>query len=97
MNIGTAIKTLRKHKGFSQKDLSQAVGISQNALSLIEANVTFPQKNTIKSICEKLGIPESYLLFFSLSEDDVPIEKRSAFISLNDAMKAFLLSDSVKK
>ncbi|MBA4240990.1 MAG: XRE family transcriptional regulator [Sphingobacteriaceae bacterium] len=94
MNIGTAIKTLRKQKGFSQKEICDACGISVNALSLIETNVTFPQKTTIKSICDALGIPVSYLLFFAISDEDVPEEKRLAFNSLNNAIKTVLLNDN---
>lgn len=93
MNIGTAIKTLRKQKGLSQQDVHEACGISVNALSLIETNVTFPQKATINSICEVLDIPVSYLLFFAISDEDVPEEKRPAFNYLNDAIKTVLLKD----
>ena len=93
MNIGTAIKILRKQKGLSQKDLNEKTGISINALSLIETNATFPQKGTIKSICEVLEIPVSYLLFFAISEEDIPENKRLAFKSLNQAIKSVLLDD----
>lgn len=91
MDIGTAIKSLRKEKGFSQKQLAEMCGISVNALSQIEINATFPQKNTIKKICESLGIPVSYLLFFSISDDDIPEDKKVVFKSLNSAIKSVLI------
>ena len=36
MDIGTAIKTIRKEKGISQKKLAEMVGISVNSLCQIE-------------------------------------------------------------
>jgi transcriptional regulator with XRE-family HTH domain len=74
-----------------QKELAEKVGISVNALSQIELNVSFPQKNTINGICEALGIPVAYLLFFSINEEDIPQEKRNTFNALNGAIRNLLL------
>lgn len=91
MDIGTAIKFLRKEKGLSQKELAERCEISINAVSQIELNATFPQKTTIKKICEALQIPVSYLLFFSISDEDIPDEKKLIFQSLNSAIKSILI------
>ena len=40
MNIGTAIKTLRKQKGWGQSELAEKCNISVNALSQIERNTS---------------------------------------------------------
>lgn len=95
MEIGTAIKTLRKQKGMGQKELADLCDISVNALSQIELNSSFPQKNTIKKICEAFNIPTAYLLLFSMSDEDVAADKKSTFNFLNDALKKVLL-DEVK-
>uniref|UniRef100_UPI0040490B7C helix-turn-helix domain-containing protein n=1 Tax=Flavobacterium sp. TaxID=239 RepID=UPI0040490B7C len=95
MNIGTAIKSLRKQKQLGQKDLAEMCDISVNALSLIETNVTFPQKTTIEKICKAFNIPVSYLLFFSISDEDIPEDKKAVFELLNTAIKSVLM-DSVK-
>lgn len=95
MNIGTAIKTLRKQKELGQKDLAEMCNISVNALSLIETNVTFPQKTTIEKICNALNIPVSYLLLFSITDEDIPEEKKAVFELLNTAIKSVLV-DSIK-
>ncbi|SEE66443.1 Transcriptional regulator, contains XRE-family HTH domain [Tenacibaculum sp. MAR_2010_89] len=94
MELGTAIKKLRKEKNINQKLLAEKCNISVNALCNIEKNISFPQKRTIDSICEALSIPLSYLLFFSITEDDIPNESKVAFSSLNNAVKAVLL-DSI--
>ncbi|RNI27368.1 XRE family transcriptional regulator [Rufibacter immobilis] len=91
MNLGTAVKILRKQRGHSQKEFAEKCGISVNALCQIETNASFPQKSTIKRICEELGIPTSYLLFFSIDEDDVPVEKREIFNALGGPLKQLLL------
>ncbi len=93
MEIGTAVRKLRKNKGLTQKVLAEKCGISANAMNQIENNTSFPHKNTIDKICEVLGIPVSYLLFFSIGEDDVPEEKKVVFNSLNDAIKSVLLNE----
>ncbi|WP_417559075.1 MULTISPECIES: helix-turn-helix domain-containing protein [Flavobacteriaceae] len=93
MEIGTAVKNLRKNKGLSQKVLAEMCNISANAMNQIENNTSFPHKNTIDKICDALEIPVSYLLFFSISEDDIPQEKKIVFNSLNDAVKSVLLNE----
>jgi transcriptional regulator with XRE-family HTH domain len=91
MNIGTAIKTIRKEKSISQKELAEKCDISVNALSQIEINSSFPQKSTINKICEALSIPVSYLLFFAIDDEDIPEDKRSHFNFLNKPIKDLLL------
>lgn len=91
MNIGNAIKVLRKKKGYSQKQLADMCGISVNALCQIEVNNSFPQKATIKSLCEALNIPTSYLLFFCISDEDIPEDKRQIFNTVGKSLKDLLL------
>ena len=87
MNVGAAIKILRKRKGITQKDLAQMCGLSANALCSIENSESFPSKESIDKICKALDIPVSYLMFYSVTDDDVPVEKRIAF----NAMKTILI------
>ena len=97
MNIGTAIKSLRKEKRLGQKDLAEKCKLSVNALSQIETNSSFPHKATIEKISEALGVPVSYLLFFSITEDDVPADKRTSFKALNSAIKSILIESIEQK
>lgn len=93
MNIGTAIKLLRKEKGLSQKELAEKCDLSANALCQIETDQAFPQKGTIKKICDVLQIPTSYLLFFSISDEDIPAEKRPFFNMIRGSVEKVLLED----
>lgn len=97
MDLGTAIKTIRKNKGLSQKDLAGLCGLSVNSLCQIEINNTFPQKSTIKQICSALDIPVSYLLFFSISDDDLPEDKKQTFNALSSSIRNFLVPDISKE
>ena len=72
MNLGNAIKTLRKQKKITQKQLAELSDISTNALCSIETGQSFPSMATIGKICSSLNVPESYLLLFSITEDDIP-------------------------
>ena len=87
MNVGEAIKNLRKKQGLSQKELAFKCGLSANALCSIEKNSSMPSRESLDKICNALDIPVSYLMFFSVSDEDVPAEKRTAF----NAMKAILM------
>ena len=49
--------------------------ISAHALCSIEQGESFPEKNTIIRICKALEIPESYLLLFSISAENIPENK----------------------
>lgn len=91
MDLGTAIKTIRKQKKLTQKQLASECEISTHALCNIERGETFPSKNTISKLCKALAIPESYLLLFSLTEDDVPEDKKVLFRTLCEPLKQILL------
>lgn len=93
MDIGSAIKSIRTRKKITQKDLAARCGISANALCSIEKNVSFPTKETIKRICDALQIPVSYLLFFSITEEDVPKEKQGIFNALKEPIQKVLVED----
>lgn len=86
MNIGQAIKEMRMRHSISQKELAKKIGISANAMCSIEKGYSFPSKETINAICSALEIPVSYLLFSSITEEDVPEEKREVFNALREPM-----------
>ncbi len=82
MEIGSAIKLIRKQLGLSQILLAENCNLSVNALSQIETNATFPQKKTLNKICDNLKITTTTLLFFAITEEDVPKEKQLIFKTL---------------
>ena len=93
MNIGNAVKILRKNKRISQKELAKLCDISANALCSIEQGESFPEKNTIIRICKALEIPESYMLLISISAEDIPENKRILYNALCESIKEDLIHD----
>lgn len=93
MNIGKAVAEIRKKKGLRQKDLASQAGLSVNSLCNIETNKTFPQRETIQSLCKVLEIPPAYLLYFSVDIEDIPEDKRRVFLQLHDTIKKILLDE----
>ena len=93
MDLGNAIKTLRKQKKITQKHLAELSEISTNALCSIETSQSFPSKTTISRICSALNIPESYLLLFSITEDDIPEDKRILYRTLCEPLKEELMHE----
>lgn len=91
MDLGSAIKSLRKELKISRKELAARCRISVTALYNIENNLSFPSKDSINGICSALGIPVSYLMFYSLTEEDVPEDKREFFKVIVEPVKAFLM------
>lgn len=75
----------------SRKELAARCRISVTALYNIENNLSFPSKDTINGICSALGVPVSYLMFYSLTEEDVPEDKREFFKVIVEPVKAFLM------
>ena len=84
MDIGNAVKIIRKKKNISQKELANLCELSTNG-------ATFPSKNSITKICKALDIPESYLLLFSISEEDIPEDKRILYKTLCTSIKEDLI------
>ena len=91
MNIGNAIMMLRKEQKISRVKLAERSDLSITALYNIENNLSFPSKETIDRLCASLDIPVSYLMFYSITEEDIPEEKRESFLFLQEPMKKFLM------
>ena len=97
MELGKAIKELRKHKGISQKELATRCGISTNAISSLENNISFPAKGTFDKICKALEVPGAYIFLFSISEEDIPENKRDLYkLFIEQPLKGLVLGDMGK-
>lgn len=93
MEIGDSIRKLRIWREMTQKESAQRIGMSANALCAIELNRAFPSKETIVKVCRELDVPVGYLLFFALTEEDIPQDKRELFRILREDLCDVLLSE----
>ena len=54
--IGTKLRTLRKERGWTQKELEQCTGIAQRNISSYESGKLQPSSKTIKRFAEAFGV-----------------------------------------
>ncbi|WEK54153.1 MAG: XRE family transcriptional regulator [Candidatus Cohnella colombiensis] len=62
MNIGSTIRTIRKHKNITIAQICEETGLSQGFISQVETNKTSPSIATLESIARSLKVPLAYLL-----------------------------------
>lgn len=75
MNIGNKIRELRKKRGLTQEQLSAAMGVSFQAVSKWENNITLPDITLMPSLAGYFGISMDELFDFSLAEIEKDVEK----------------------
>jgi len=90
MDIGNAIKKIRKKKKIQQNELATNSHISQTYLSQIENNKKKPNLSTLEKIGISLGVPIPVILFQSLTDDDVSEKKRDLFKLMSPAIDNFI-------
>ena len=71
MKLGNVLKLLRTSIGYSQSQMAEMLGISQNYLSLIEKNKRIPSNGSLKSFASSLRVSEDALKFIG---SEVPAE-----------------------
>ena len=90
MNLGLAIKEIRKQKSLSQTELAKKASLSQTALSQIEGGKR-PGINTLKKISKALEIPESLIYVMAIEKQDVPTKKQTLYDSLFPVIKSLIM------
>ena len=68
MDVGARLKTIRKLKGLSQRELAKRAGVTNSTISMIEKNSVSPSVSSLKKVLS--GIPMSLVDFFSLEVDE---------------------------
>lgn len=89
MNLGLAIRELRKERGLTQIALASKAELSQTALSQIEKGKR-PGKNTLKKISTALSIPESLIYVMGLEKEDISPEKQPLYDTLFPVIKSMV-------
>jgi len=90
MNIGKAIKVLRKQKQLSQEELARTAGVTQAALSHIERGKR-PGEATLEKISAALGVSVSLIYMMSIDETDVPTENADVYQKLFPHIQQLIL------
>ncbi|NOU92086.1 cupin domain-containing protein [Paenibacillus sp. LMG 31456] len=87
MEIGAAIRTIRKKKGITIGQLCEATGLSQGFMSLVENNKTSPSLATLDSIAGVLQVPLAFLLLKQEERMKVVRNKERTFSMYKDQLK----------
>ena len=92
MNIGKAIKQLRKKQSLSQAQLAERTGITQTALSQIENGSRRPNNETFKKLTDYFQVPEILIYLLATEDTDVAENKQEMFRAIFPNVKNLLLS-----
>ncbi|MCX7843234.1 MAG: helix-turn-helix domain-containing protein [Clostridia bacterium] len=60
--FGDRLKEVRKNRGIKQKELAKMIGVANSTISNWENNTNQPDIDTIKLLCDALGITPSDLI-----------------------------------
>lgn len=91
MNIGSAIKSIRKKLSITQYQLAEKCELSQTSLSQIETGVKRPSQRTITKVCAVLDIPESIIYIVAMQDTDVPPTKKGVYELVYPSIKSLAL------
>lgn len=81
MNIGKAIRELRKQQKLSQEQLAVKADITQAALSAIENGVR-PNPETLKNLSTALSVSEALIYVMGMEKSDVADSKQGLYDEL---------------
>lgn len=92
MNIGLAIKNLRKERGVKQGAMSKAIGMTQPYLSLIEKGKRVPTVSMLSNIADYFELPIAILFWFTIEESDIKEGKKQAYETLKPSIDTMISS-----
>ncbi|HWK04731.1 MAG TPA: helix-turn-helix transcriptional regulator [Puia sp.] len=90
MNIGKAIRQLRKEKGLNQIELATKANLTQTALSQIE-NGKRPGILTLQNIAAALEVSEPLIYLLSTEISDVPESRKDIYEKLFPVVESLII------
>ena len=82
MSIGANIKRLREARNITQRELGEAVGVSDKAVSTWELEIKEPRMGTIQKLADFFGVSKSNII----EDVKTPAEAGAAFDDFTYAM-----------
>jgi len=92
MNIGKAIKYLRKKHELNQQQLAKEAGLTQTALSQFESGARRPNAQSLKKLTDFFKVPEIVIYMLATEVNDVPDAKKEMFEKIFPNMQNLLIS-----
>jgi len=91
MNVGNAIKQIRRAKKLTQSEVAKGAGISQTAFSQIETGASDPHKKTLEAIATALGTKVSVIALLAIDASDVAENKKEAYNKIMPSLRKLML------
>jgi XRE family transcriptional regulator, regulator of sulfur utilization len=92
MNIGTAIRNIRKERTpqLNQSEFAKLIGITQTYLSQIETGAKTPNISVLETISKEFEIPLPIIFWLSIEEGDVAEHRREYFRFLKPTVDSMI-------
>ncbi len=71
MSIGSNIKRLREARNVTQKELGEAVGVTDKAVSTWELGIKDPRMGTIQKLADYFGVSKSDIIEDRFKDEDL--------------------------
>ena len=102
MNVGSRLRQIRNSKGYTVKDVAKLTNYSSSFISQVERNIASPSINSLKRICDALGIPIANIFDddkYREYLDGIVVRKdhRKKLSNTNSKIEMFLLSPNLKR
>lgn len=75
MNIGQALKKIRKSRKMKALDVARISGITCNTISLSENSARPPRHTTMESLAKVYNIPVGMIYLMGIELEDIPSDK----------------------
>lgn len=78
--LGKRLKAIREAHKFTQEELAEKIGVSVNAISLVERGLNFISPTLLEKLCEIYNVEPDYFFKFNSNAANNDFEKLDAII-----------------
>ena len=90
MNIGSALKEIRKKKGLRQFQVCKKAKITQTYLSQLETGAKNGSVQVLERLSKIYGVPVSFIYVLGTEEKDIATNKLHLFRTLSPVIKSLI-------
>ena len=90
MGIGKRIKEAREAKNYTQKQLSEYIGVTSSAVANYENDISHPKEEVLYKLIEKLNVDANYLFQDVLHNDNNKKKSPPTKLEAEEALKTVL-------
>lgn len=76
MNLGKALKHIRKERNLKAKEVSQITGMNPNSISMMETNKSVPKLSTLATLADLYKTDVARIYLMAIEPEDIPEKNR---------------------